>query len=157
MRKRVNTRRIYSRHSYDTNELAELLHVHPQTIRSWRSSGMQPIDPDSHSSLYLGMEVKRYCASVEAKRSVRLADDEYYCFTCHCARKATNVVMVDMRAKMGKDKSSMQRVGNCEKCGRKVCRFFTTPTNVLAEGKGIILDSQPSLYDSITSRKEKYV
>jgi len=106
---------------------------------------MQPVDETKHNSLFIGIEIRRFLSKGQADQKVKLADDEYYCMHCKGARLATDVQVVDTGAMIGHGKSSMRREGRCIKCGMRVRRFDTKPVNILAEGKGIILEHPPSL------------
>ena len=145
MKKRYNVRRITSRRSYSTIELSELLGAHQQTIRLWRVRGMQAIDETKHSPLFMGSEIRQFLSKGQADQKVKLADDEYYCMHCKGARCAVEVKIVDTGAMIGRGKSSMRREGRCCECGLRVRRFYAKPVNILAEGKGIILEHPPSL------------
>ncbi len=154
MKKRISTRRLIGIRSYSTTELAECLGVHPQTIRTWRAGGLRPIDPDSHFSLYLGDEVRRYCRSRQAARRVPLGTDEFFCFSCHTAVKGLDVKVVDCHKRIGTGMEEIQYQGKCAVCGHDVRKYFTKPVHILAEGEGTNVDHQPSLYHSLGSGKE---
>jgi len=106
---------------------------------------MQPIDETKHNSLFMGSEIKRFLTKGQADQKLKLANDEYYCMHCKGARRAIEERVVDTGAMIGRGKSSMRREGRCCECGLRVRRFDVKPVNILAEGKGIILEHPPSL------------
>jgi len=85
---------------------------------------MQSIDPSSHSSLFLGSEVRRYHKAKVASKRVKLSRGEFYCLSCKQAVRGHNVQEVNLEVRIGKDKQSMQYLGKCERCNHQVCRFF---------------------------------
>lgn len=157
MKKRISMRRLIGRRSYNTKELSELLGVHPQTVREWRAGGMSPINQSDRQVLYLGDEVRRFYSKREQLRRVTLGTNEFYCFVCKLGVSATNINLVDQKAKMGVNLASMRYEGECLKCGHKVCRFFTKPANILAEGEGINIDRLSPLNHSQPSGKDIHV
>ncbi len=157
MKKRISMRRIIGRRSYNTKELSELLGIHPQTVREWRSSGMTPINLGDHQALYLGSEVRRFYGNREDARKITLGHDEFYCFSCKRGVLANKVIPIDQKAKLGTGLSSMRYEGECQLCGHKVCRFFTKPANISAEGEGINIDHLSPLYHSYSSGKDNHV
>ena len=145
MKKRYSTRLITSRRSYSTLELATLLGTHPQTVRTWRTKGLQPIDDSTHSPLYFGSDVKKFLISQEQKRKIVLGEGEFCCFHCKSAQKATDIEIVDTGRQIGHELTSTRLIGKCSNCGGKVHKFSTTQTKLLTEGKGINIELPTSL------------
>ena len=154
MKKHIKVRRLIGKRSYNTTELAEVLGVHPQTVRTWRADGLKPIYEQAHHSLYLGQAVREYYYAREKVRKVTLRPGEGYCFRCKAGRRMVDEALVDTGRKMGKEKKSMQWVGECVECGGKMRKFACKPTKVSADGEGINIDGSPPLYHSLTGGKD---
>lgn len=156
MKKRINVRRVIGRRAYNTIELAKVVQVHPQTIRSWLSDGLQPIDPSKPHPLILGSEVKRYYRAKLSSRKVKLLPGQAYCLKCKAAAQIEACNVVDTKRLIGRSERSYMLIGRCQVCGTDVCRFGNSRTKLLAEGKGTNIDDPAPLNRSHLSRKELY-
>ncbi|GEM_PF-2544849 len=156
MKKRISMRNIIGRRSYNTIELAKAVHVHPQTIRSWLSDGLQPIDPKQHHPLIMGSEVRRYYNEREASRKVKLLPGQVYCLKCKRATNVTNARIVDTKRRIGHSERSYMLVGRCDVCRAEVSRFGNSQTKLLVEGKGTNIDDPAPLNRSLLGGKELY-
>jgi len=149
-------RSLIGRRTYTTTEIAGVLGVHPQTVRSWVDAGMKPINPNCHHKLYYGSAVKDFYRSRLEKKRVQLEPGQYLCFHCKAGVSATNVRQVDQGVKIGRGSASIRLVGKCSRCGGVVQQFATSNKlpKVLAREKVINIDLQPSLFHSHLSGKE---
>ena len=129
MKRNYNLRKIKTKKSYSTQELAELCGIHPQTVRSWRNDGLQSIDEESHYSLFLGSAVKEYLQQQTNLRRVRLGQNEFYCLSCKLKTTSKITRVVSQDKKIGTDKISIRYEGECVVCGKPVCRFGSLQSN----------------------------
>lgn len=118
MSKRVSTRRIKKHRLYSYEEAGDALGVTPQTVRAWRSNGLE-VMAASTPHYILGAELIRYLNDKQAKRSVKLALDQMYCFRCKAPRKplwamVDYVPVNDTRGRL---------TGLCEACEGGLQRF----------------------------------
>lgn len=145
MKRNYNLRILKEKKSYSTQELAERMAVHVQTVRDWRKDGMKPIDEANHFPLYIGKDVKTYLRKcMEAKR-MKLGPDEFYCFGCH--NRATSIVTtrIIQNKKIGRNMVSVKRIGSCMKCGKKLCRIDAELSHISASDEVISRGPSASL------------
>jgi hypothetical protein len=156
MPKITKVRSLIGRRTYTTSEIARELGVHPQTVRSWVSAGMVPVNPNSYQKLYYGSAVKEFYRTRLAKKRTQLLPGQYLCFHCKRGVSATNVHEVDQGVMIGKGSASIRLVGKCAVCGGVVQQFAmrTKLSKVLAREKVINIDLQPSLFHSPLSGEE---
>lgn len=145
MKRNYNLRTIKSKKSYSTKELAELLNVHPQTIRSWRKEGLLSIDESSHYALFLGSTVKQFLQAQADSRRITLGSDEFYCLSCKTKTTAQNGTAVSQNKKIGTNKLSIRYEGNCDKCSNVVNKFGSLQSNEVTTEKVISTGLSPSL------------
>lgn len=130
MKRRHNLRKIVSKRCYSTEEIAELLNVHIQTVRSWRKQGLKPIEETSSPFLFLGSDIREFLSQELAKQRVKLAPGECYCLRCRKGVKPVNPSILDRNIGIGKDKQSVFEIGTCPECGLKLRRFSTLKKGV---------------------------
>ncbi len=83
MSKRVSARLVKKNRQYTYDEAADVLGVTPQTVRSWRASGLEVLD-DQKPHLILGAAIKEFLANRSTKTKRTLADDQFLCMSCAC-------------------------------------------------------------------------
>ena len=71
--------------SYDTHEIAKLLGIHRNTVRTWFKAGLVRID-DRRPFLVLGSALKEFITERQRKRRRKCAPGEFYCFKCRAPR-----------------------------------------------------------------------
>lgn len=118
MAKRVSTRKIKKHRLYDYVEAGGALGVTPHTVRSWRPLGLK-VMAASTPHYILGAELIRYIEEKQAKKSVKMALDQMYCFKCKAPRKplwamVDYVPVNDARGRL---------TGLCEACEGGLQRF----------------------------------
>ncbi|MDA1079996.1 MAG: helix-turn-helix domain-containing protein [bacterium] len=145
MKRNYNLRKIKTKKSYSTQELAVLCGIHPQTVRSWRNDGLLPIDEDSHYSLFLGSAVKEYLQEQTNQRRVKLGQGEFYCLGCKAKTTSRSTKFVSQDKKIGVNKISIRYEGECIKCGKSVNRFGSLQSNELVAEQVINTSLSPSL------------
>jgi hypothetical protein len=126
MPKRYNTRLIRQRHSYDLEEIAELLNKDKRTCFRWIDEGLKVIDADSKPLLVMGNELKRFLEERRNKNKVSLKENEYFCLRCKKAVKAK--LGSEQNNTTGKNigknnKKQIMKTGLCEVCGGKICKL----------------------------------
>ncbi|MEO8581788.1 MAG: hypothetical protein ABI425_04435 [Patescibacteria group bacterium] len=123
MKRTHQLRRIKTKKSYSSMELANLLSVHVQTVRSWASNGLEPLSPDVHRPLFLGQTVKSYLSQLQNARKVKLQVGEFYCLRCRIAITPQSVIEVDRHVTIGKHKDSILLTAHCPQCNCPVNKF----------------------------------
>ncbi len=145
MKKNYNTRKLKAKQSYSTQELAEKLKVHAQTVRDWRKRGLVPIDKSSHLALYLGSDVRSYLKEQSESRKVKLLPSEFYCLGCQAKTTSDKTIIVSQNKFIGNGKVSVRREGVCVKCGNKLARFASLQPNEPITGEVINTGLSPAL------------
>ena len=124
MRKNHDHRKIRSKDSYTASEIAEILHIHIQTVRSWTKKGLMPI-ADTYPPLYLGSDLKDFLIREKEKRCISLNPNEMYCMSCKKGVNAPIVNVIKPQLKIGKGKDYFRLEGKCPLCGCKTNRITT--------------------------------
>ncbi len=147
MRKRYKLRKIVSKRAYTTEEIAQLLDVHVQTVRAWRKEGLQPIEKNSSPYLFLGNEVRAFLAKELRSQKTKLSENEIYCLQCNKAVMPVSTSIIDRGITIGKDKKSIFITGRCPVCGLELRRFATKPHIDASGVRNEPLTKQPKLQD----------
>src|SRR3972149_9068384 len=148
MKRNHDLRKIKAKKGYSTQELAEAVGVHLQTVRNWRRDGLKPIDPDSHYSLFIGSDIKEYLYGLMQSRRVKLEPNEFYCFGCREKTTSLKISRQSQNRKIGTDKISVILKGRCVKCGKEVNKFSSKSTKKANTSEVIKSGLQMSLYHS---------
>lgn len=130
MKRRHNLRKIVNKRCYSTEEIAELLNVHIQTVRAWRKQGLNPIEAASSPFLFLGNDIREFLAIELSKQRTKLQPGECYCLRCRKGVKPANPGILDRNIGIGKDKQSVFEIGTCPECGLKLRKFSTLKKEV---------------------------
>jgi len=126
MPKRYNTRLIRQRHSYDLEEIANLLNKDKRTCFRWIDEGLKVIDADSKPLLVMGFQLKRFLEEKRNKNKVSLKEKEYFCLRC---KKAVEAKLGSEQSNptgknIGKNnKKQIMKTGLCEVCGGKIYKL----------------------------------
>ena len=145
MKRKHNLRKITSRRTYSTEEIAEVLGVHIQTIRTWRKEGLLPIENCSSPYLFLGSDIKDFLSKEMNKQKVKLAQNELYCLKCKKAVIPQNRQIIDRNILIGKDVSSIFLAGNCPHCGMRLRRFSSAKYKVVPVVERKLAPSKPQM------------
>lgn len=113
-RRHHNSRRIKAKQTYTTEEIADSLSVHPQTVLSWYKAGLKRID-NHQPSVVFGQDLKDFINEKNNKRKCKCASNELFCCKCQRPRRSSNNVV---SIKIFKHKVNL--VGNCEQCGTQI-------------------------------------
>lgn len=143
MKRKHNLRKIISKRSYSTEEIAELLGVHIQTVRTWRKEGLNPIEAKSSPFLFLGSEIRQFLSNEIKKQRVKLLEGEFYCLRCRKAVKPKTTSIIDRNIIIGKGKQSVFIEGVCPVCKLRL-RRFSTLSNLKKEKKDVVEISKPT-------------
>jgi hypothetical protein len=84
MAKRYSTRSVKKNHNYTAEELADLLKVHIQTVRTWMNTGLRSIR-DQVPFLILGSDVIAYLDRKRGERKRSLDLNQLFCIRCKAA------------------------------------------------------------------------
>lgn len=130
-KRRHNSRIIKTKQSYSTQEIADLLGTHPQTVLSWYASGLKRID--SHQpGVVFGQDLKRFIDEKNKKHKYKCEPDELFCCKCQKPKRSKNNLV---SIKIFKNKVNL--VGTCEKCGTQINK--TISPNKIREYKNIFV------------------
>jgi hypothetical protein len=80
-RSRYSVRRIKSRVTYSTREIAELLGVHTATVLKWYKSDLEKID-NSRPFLVMGTALKHFLSNRQTKRRRPCGPHQMMCMKC---------------------------------------------------------------------------
>jgi len=134
MRKQTlkNSRRLVGRRTYTAGELILILKIHRQTLRTWRKLGLAPIFTESRPWLYLGRNVKTFLKEQFTTCRCKLGPGEFYCLRCKVPRGAVpgSSQVVLSGKKLGGGKLAAMMMGECKKCGCKMCRAASIESQV---------------------------
>lgn len=82
-------RRVKIHRNYTIDEAAELLQVHPNTVRNWIKGGLPLID-DQRPYLILGKDLAEHIRAKRASAKRPCGPGQMYCFRCRSPRNALN-------------------------------------------------------------------
>lgn len=158
MKRKYNLRKIKTKRSYTSEELADTLQVHIQTVREWKKNGLLPLEENTTPHLFLGIEVKKFLAVLIAKNKVILEDGEFYCLSCKKAVKPESFKVVNRGIKIGNSMESIMLTSKCPVCSRVINRFSSN-SNSQKQKQSIVvkqkiegnesMDNPISLFDRI--------
>jgi len=89
--KRLNVRRVKIHRSYAVDEVARLLGVHKNTVRSWIKSGL-PIIDERRPILILGRSLSSFLRSRQTGRRQPCQPDQFYCFGCRAPKRPAGLL-----------------------------------------------------------------
>jgi transcription elongation factor Elf1 len=116
MPKQARLSGIISLKCYTIEEAAEVSGVSSRTIRNWALDGLRLLD-GARPVLVRGDDLRHYIKGQRDSRKVRTAPDEFYCFRCGRARKASagraDCTLTDGRVML---------TALCAVCGTVVCK-----------------------------------
>lgn len=115
--RRVDPRRIKLHRSYDVGELATCCGVHKNTVRHWRSAGLEALD-DTRPILFHGATVRAFLSARAASRKRPCPAGTLYCCRCRAPRPPAPglVEFVAMNSLSGNIRAT------CAACGIKMHR-----------------------------------
>jgi hypothetical protein len=87
MARRIMAARVKANRSYTVEELADTVHVTPQTVRGWIKRGL-PALTGQRPFLVLGWACKEFLAGANSARKRPLDLGEFFCLGCKCPRGA---------------------------------------------------------------------
>jgi len=129
MNRRYNPRLIHKRRSYATKEIAGLFGMHVHSVQNWiAKDGLLPIEGISNPYLISGQVLYDFITKRQQKQRCKLQEDELYCLKCRAARKGVpdEFCYIKTEVRIGnRGKFKGTKIGKCEVCHGKICRFFT--------------------------------
>lgn len=135
MKRKYRLRKIKTKKSYTSEELAVVLNIHPQTVRDWKRNGLKPLEENTSPHLFLGSEVKTYLSKLISSQKVKLQEGEFYCFSCRKAVKPASFEIVHRGILIGKTRESLMLKAKCPNCSRVMNRFSSD--SIIKETKEI--------------------
>jgi len=120
MAKRVSARRVRKHRHYTYETAADVLDVSVQTVRAWKAEGLTVL-ADRKPHYILGEALIEFLTRRHKNRSVIMAADQFYCFTCRAPHKPFGMMVdyVSISATRGR------LVALCEACERPCHRFVS--------------------------------
>jgi hypothetical protein len=92
-RRRFNPLRAKMHFSYTVEDVARLLRVHKNTVRSWLRSGLEAID-SSRPTMVQGRVLRAFLKNCQASRKQKCPPGTLYCLKCR-SPKVPALAMVD--------------------------------------------------------------
>jgi predicted transcriptional regulator len=111
MSRKHNPQRVKLHFSYTIDEIARLLGVHKNTVRSWFRAGLETID-SSRPTMVQGRVLRVFLERRRSDRKRKCGPGTFYCFKCR-APKAPALAMVDY---VQRTSSSGNLKALCESC-----------------------------------------
>lgn len=114
---RLDPRRAKLHRSFSVGELADLLGVHPHTVRSWLKAGLPTVD-SIRPTLILGSDFQAWWDKRAKAKKCPLKQGQFFCLKCREGRPPAlgMVEFVGMNATTGNLKAL------CESCGTMMHR-----------------------------------
>jgi hypothetical protein len=103
--------------SYSVEEVARLLRVHKNTIRSWFKQGLEAID-GQRPTVARGEEIRRFLAERRARAKQACGPGRIYCLPCRSPKVPAGKMAECIRT--GDTTGSLQ--GICPDCNRMIYR-----------------------------------
>lgn len=133
-----NLKMIKTRYAYTCVEIAELLDVHPGTVKAWIKEGLSVVE-NSFPYLIIGAELKSFLKKRIESRRCRLALDEFYCTKCRAPRRShiDQIEAVPTGKTLGNGQDELMLKGLCIECGTPLNRisFIDRVKEILAKYK----------------------
>src|SRR3989344_8015017 len=104
---KINPKGIHKSMSYSVSELTNILGVNEKTIARWMESGLKTVAGCEKPYLIYGLDLQVFLKNKDEKRRTTLKQNEFFCFSCKCPRRAK--------------RSSKKVVGDKEKALCSVC------------------------------------
>jgi hypothetical protein len=114
-KRRFNPKLIKIHANYTTQDIADLFHVHIDTVNSWYRSGLKRIDQE-RPFLVFGRDLVDFLTRRNKKMKKKTCPDEFFCCKCKEPRK-TKGGIVELRIINSK---KLMIKGICEICGTKM-------------------------------------
>ncbi len=113
-RKHFNTRIIRAKQTYSTEEIADLLNIHINTVHVWYKAGLSKTD-NQKPCLVFGQDLKDFLNAKNESKKRPCAPNELFCCKCQTPRrpKANQVCIKSTPARTN-------LVGYCATCGTKI-------------------------------------
>lgn len=120
MAKRYRTQKIRIHQTYEVWEVAEVLGATSQTVRKWMANGLSVLNA-KRPALILGIELKSYLDTKQAKAKQRMALGECMCMSCRCPRMPYGMMVdyIPMTTTTGRIEAL------CDECGAVCMRFIS--------------------------------
>lgn len=118
MPKSLNPNRVKIHRNYTVEEVASLLGVHKNTVRTWIKTGL-PVCDERRPTLILGAQLRVYLQVKRQSRKRKCQIDEMYCVSCRSPQRPA-ADMVDLAPVSA---SANRLTGLCPVCGSLMNRF----------------------------------
>ncbi len=113
-RKRFNTRIIRAKQTYSSEEIADLLKVHPNTVHMWYKAGLTKIDSQG-LCLVFGDTLISFLKAKKGSKKNPCALNEFFCCKCQKPRLTKNNIAC---IKVTPARTNI--VGYCATCDTKI-------------------------------------
>lgn len=128
MANKYNIHLIKSRKSYSIKDMTLLLNKDRKTFSRWiKYEGLKVIGTEGNSPLVMGLDLKEFIQKQRASKKTPLAEDQYYCFKCHKAVRASvgseRVIRTGRKIKKT-GQEQFKKIALCEICGTKINRYL---------------------------------
>lgn len=151
MKKTYHPHHLKAKRSYSSEELAETLHVHRQTVRQWHKAGLRPLEGSLSPLLFLGSEVKDFIKKQNNKHKVKMQPDELYCLGCKKPVKPLTTTVTDRGFFLGNGSEAILTQATCPDCGCQLNRYGSKALNQPITPVVINREPQQPLYPSLSN------
>lgn len=151
MKKNYQIHRIRARSSYSCEELACILHTHPQTVRIWRKKGLTPLEGSHSPLLFCGADVKAFLTKQMKKRKVTLQSGEMYCLRCKAAVQPISAQTHQSGTVLGNGHTMVVVSAECPTCS---CQLRKFGSQQVEESKEAVVINREPAYPSNPSHYE---
>ena len=109
---------------YTVGELAKLLGVHKDTVRTWIKKGLPIVNGSKCPILIRGRDAKQFLQQMSKDRKCPLKDNEFFCVKCRkaCSANPSNITIEISDECLSEGNRKAVIYGKC-RCGRQVQRF----------------------------------
>ncbi len=121
-----NTHLITARRCYRMKDIADLYRINKRTCRRWIIEGLKVVEANTSSPLIMGKDLILFLKNKQAKKKIKLKDDELYCVKCRKGVKAKigSEKIIKTGKTIGKaNKELLIKSGVCENCGTRLNRY----------------------------------
>ena len=127
MPNRYNTHLIKAKASYSPEDMGKLFGIGRKTCSRWINERGLKVIEENVRPLVRGEVLIEFIKKENAKRKIKLNEDEFFCMTCHGAVRAKcgSEEIVKTGKRIGKNNlEQLKKTGLCDVCGRRVNKFL---------------------------------
>ena len=127
MTRRISIKKVKKRKLYTIKEAASDIGVCSKTVYRMIKDGLPVLEKNSNPIHFLGKDLLEFIKNKNSRFSIKLNDDEFFCFRCKIAVKSKpkEFQIFFTQKKWGKNFFQVKMVGICPKCNKGINKFST--------------------------------